>query len=106
MNRDQFIKKLHPAITHIRASDNMSAEQLDAINEMVEKVFHMSADEIKALSANAKAFRDFEANVAIESKNYPLLKKCNGHFNYELMRRFFNQNFTAIQACNAMVEAA
>jgi hypothetical protein len=49
MNREEFIKKLHPAITHVRASDEMSEETLEAINIMVEKVSKMSKDEIKKL---------------------------------------------------------
>jgi len=47
MKRDEFIKKLHPAITHVNASDNMSEETVEAINIMVEKVFKMTTEEIK-----------------------------------------------------------
>ena len=49
MNREEFIKKLHPAITHVRASDDMSEETLEAINIMVEKVTKMTTKEINAL---------------------------------------------------------
>jgi hypothetical protein len=54
MNREEFIKKLHPAITHVRASDEMSEETLEAINIMVEKVSKMSKDEIKKLIKDNK----------------------------------------------------
>lgn len=49
MNREEFIKKLHPLITHINASDNMSEEILEAINIMVEKVSKMTTEEIKTM---------------------------------------------------------
>jgi hypothetical protein len=49
MQRDEFIKKLHPAITHINASDNMSEETLHAINQMVDKVSKMTYEQIKLL---------------------------------------------------------
>lgn len=51
MNREEFIKKLHPANTHVSASDNMSEETLEAINIMVEKVSKMTTEEIKTLVA-------------------------------------------------------
>ena len=54
MNRDEFIKKLHPSITHINASDNMSEETLEAINIMVEKVSKMTIEEIKNLVTENK----------------------------------------------------
>ena len=103
MTREEFIKKLHPAITHVRASDEMSEETLDAINEMVDKVFTMSSAEIKELSLNANKFRAFEAAVAKESKNYPLLKNCNGRFNREAMKEFYKRGFSPVAACNALI---
>lgn len=45
MKRDEFIKKLHPAITHVSASDTMSEETVNAINIMVDKVLQMSPEE-------------------------------------------------------------
>lgn len=54
MDRDVFIKKLHPAITHVNASENMSEETLEAINMMVDRVFKMSAEEIKRFVAENK----------------------------------------------------
>ena len=54
MKRDEFIKKLHPAITHINSSDNMSEETLQAINVMIDKVIKMSDKEIKRIAAKIK----------------------------------------------------
>lgn len=54
MNREEFIKKLHPSITHINASDNMSEETLEAINIMVDKVSKMTSDEIQKLIIESK----------------------------------------------------
>ena len=54
MNRDEFIKKLHPSITHINASDNMDEETVEAINIMVDKVSKMSKKEIINLVAENK----------------------------------------------------
>jgi hypothetical protein len=54
MNRDEFIKKLHPSITHINASDNMDEETVEAINIMVDKVSKMSKREIENLVAENK----------------------------------------------------
>lgn len=68
MNRDEFIKKLHPAITHINASDNMSEETLEAINIMVEKVLKMTTKQINQLVAenriptNVKDARQYMAD--------------------------------------------
>jgi hypothetical protein len=50
MNRDEFLKKLHPAITHVSASDTMRDETLNAINAMVDKVYKMTYEEITTLS--------------------------------------------------------
>ncbi len=65
MKREDFIKKLHPAITHINASDNMSEETLDAINIMVERASKMSSDDIK----NLKKDRNYSKQEMIESYN-------------------------------------
>ncbi len=54
MTREEFIKKLHPAITHIRASEEMSKETLEAINNMVEKVTKMTNEEIKVADIKIK----------------------------------------------------
>ena len=52
MDKEEFHKRLHPAISHINASDNMSEETLEAINIMVEKVTKMSTEEIKRMVRN------------------------------------------------------
>lgn len=57
MEREEFLRRLHPAITHINASDKMDEETVEAINAMVDKVFHMSNEEIEALAANGKKYR-------------------------------------------------
>lgn len=54
MNREAFIKKLHPLITHVNSSDNMSEETLEAINIMVDRVAKMTTEEIKKLVAESK----------------------------------------------------
>lgn len=46
MKREEFLKKLHPSITHINASDNMSDETLYLINNMVDKVCKMDKKQI------------------------------------------------------------
>lgn len=50
MNRFEFIKKLHPAITHCISSDSMSEETLNAINATVEKVLNMTPSERAVLA--------------------------------------------------------
>jgi hypothetical protein len=54
MEREEFIKRLHPSITHIRASEEMSEETLKAIYIMVEKVLKMTEEEIKTLITDNK----------------------------------------------------
>ena len=105
MEREEFLRRLHPAITHINASDKMDEDTLEAINAMVDKVFHMSKDEIEELAAKGKKYRAWEAKVIMEAEYYPTLKKCNGRFNVEMMRSFYERGFTPISACNAMLDA-
>lgn len=92
MNRDEFIKKLHPAITHINASDNMSEETLEAINIMVEKVSKMTTKEIKEMvaqnrvPANVKEARQYMAECEkdmgfMESPKYYEAKKIVDEYN-------------------------
>jgi hypothetical protein len=76
MNREEFIKKLHPAITHIRCSDNMSEYLVNAINCMVQKALKMSPDELKSASEQYKRKRklgliDTEVPATPEAKLEP-----------------------------------
>jgi hypothetical protein len=71
MDRTLFLKKLHPSITHISASDDMKDDTIHAINTMVERVVNMSVAELEmfnrvnnpimtkqeAISAMAKGWR-------------------------------------------------
>jgi hypothetical protein len=75
MNRDEFIKKLHPSITHINASDNMSEETLEAINIMVEKVSKMTTEEIKNMVAENK-----KPSEVKEAQKY--IQECEKDMNF------------------------
>lgn len=106
MNREEFLRRLHPAIVHVKYSDNMDEETLEAINAMVDKVFHMSKDEIKSLAKAGKEFRDYEKEVVKEAEHYPELQRCNGRLNEEILRSCMAMGFSPRQTCNALMDSA
>ena len=75
MNREEFIKKLHPSITHINSSDNMNEETLEAINIMVDKVSKMTTEEIKTLVSENK-----KPNEVKEAEKY--IRECESDMGF------------------------
>ena len=57
--RPFVVSKLHPSITHINASDNMSEKTLQVINNMAEKVSKMTNEEINELAAKNREGENF-----------------------------------------------
>jgi len=50
-----------------------------------------------------KKYKSWVNAVRRESKRYPLLKKCKGQFNEEMLKHYYLLGFSPIDACNDML---
>lgn len=52
-----------------------------------------------------RTFNNFKKAVTNESKRYPFLRKCNGRFNENFLKKSFEAGQSASECCNSMTES-
>lgn len=51
-----------------------------------------------------RTFNNFKKAVTNESKRYAFLRKCNGRFNENFLKKSFESGQSARECCNSMTE--